>query len=326
MCGIVYVRRKHDKQVFPLVLRRYQKQKERGRSGYGYIAFGERGITIARGTTEEEIERKIKQEQAREILFHHRLPTSTPNFTEATHPIPIISPLFKHNYYLVHNGIITNDDELKEQHVARGYTYATDIVKKWITRDTVYRQDLFNDSESLGVELALYLEGKQADITATGATAFILLETTKTGKPRKLHYGRNAGNPLKKHITDDFVALTSEGTGETIRADVLYSYDYRTRTETTHAVNIGSYLSYPTLSAYDRHGHWWNTEGADSEETDFILPDEEYTLKELELETIQAEIEEARKAQNYDYLAQLEKQRENLQQELEELEWRFTRF
>ena len=79
------------------VQRRYTAQKSRGVRGFGYIAVENGKIKrVVRSTTEAGIERELKQETASEILFHHRLPTSTPNVEDSTHPIVIKNKLLKY--------------------------------------------------------------------------------------------------------------------------------------------------------------------------------------------------------------------------------------
>ena len=105
------------------------------------------------------------KDTANEILFHHRCPTSTPNISEMAHPILVDNPLLKSKYYLIHNGIISNEDEKKKEHNARGFIYTTEAVEQQVYQfaggnSVMYeKESCFNDSETLAVEFALWNEG-----------------------------------------------------------------------------------------------------------------------------------------------------------------------
>ena len=90
MCGIIYVSRKDGLSASPIVAKRYHEQKKRGKEGFGYIAI-ENGYvkSVARECTEKAIMAKLKKETSSHILFHHRYPTSTENYSEVTHPIVV---------------------------------------------------------------------------------------------------------------------------------------------------------------------------------------------------------------------------------------------
>jgi glucosamine 6-phosphate synthetase-like amidotransferase/phosphosugar isomerase protein len=245
MCGIIYVKHKTSSLSPKVILRRYERQRTRGTDGFGYVAIRDGTLcSEQRATTEREIVAKLHGEQAAEVLFHHRLPTSTPNFVEATHPIVVNHPDLRYRYYVVHNGIISNAEELRARHEQEGFQYTTAIRKEWITRSTTYYQDMFNDSEALAVEVARYLEGKSQTIAAEGSIACIMLQVEKqTQRVRGLHYGRNEGSPLIVHETADVLSITSEGhhTYERVPPHVLRSYDYATHVWTERSVEIGTY-------------------------------------------------------------------------------------
>lgn len=154
--------------------------------------------------------------QSKEIMFHHRYPTSTDNSVKHNHPIYNVKD-YDHNYYLVHNGVIQNDVELKKYHEELGLTYTS-------AHGTDY-----NDSECLLNELAMVIEGikKPQEFTAKGSMAFVLLQTDKMGHAKGLYYGRNWGSPLKIHYDKEkYLMLSSAGAGGDVELNKLFQYHY----------------------------------------------------------------------------------------------------
>lgn len=250
MCGLVQGKRKGNFPIANAVLKRYENQKSRGTEGFGYIAVKDGYIkSVERAETEDEIRKKLEKETSNEILFHHRRPTSTPNYEELAHPMVIKDDCFKHDYYIIHNGIIRNASELKEEHEKLGIKYQTELleIKKTVAKtktkervsETVYTHK-FNDSEALAVELALYFEGKKDAIDAMGAVAFIGYETDKKGKVLKMHYGRNT-NPLMIEENGDLFFLRSEDGNDDIEKDTITTVDYITGHTVTNNIEIGNY-------------------------------------------------------------------------------------
>jgi|SRR5882724_842378 len=289
MCGIIYVKHKKKSLSPASVLQRYERQRTRGIDGFGYVAVRD-GMLVSeqRATTEADIVAKVQAEDATELLFHHRLPTSTPNFVEATHPIVVDNPALRYRYYVVHNGIIANAEALRTRHEQAGFPYTTVIRKEWITQHATYYEHIFNDSEALAVELARYLEGQTPTIAAEGSIACIAVQVDKsTHRVRGLHYGRNEGSPLVVHDTPDFLSITSEGerTHERVPAHVLRSYDYERGVWRATAVQMGTYMP----SYCSAGGSLWQSEN------DFTY-DDDNLLWELEEERAyyEAALREAR--------------------------------
>lgn len=259
MCGIIHCKRADNGLASRIVKKRYEKQKSRGSEGFGFIELLEgKVIGEARAQSENEIMAKLEKSKADEILFHHRYPTSTPNFIEATHPIKISSKKLKYLYYVVHNGIITNDSELYKQHILAGYSYSTKIEKRWTTKKTVYVETIWNDSEAIALDFVEMIE-KGQDMQAKGTAALIALQVDKkTKKAVALYYGRNDGNPLKIENNRDFFCLSSES-GKELPSHTLYRYDYKTHITTQTFEKIGSYpqkqtgfgFSYTSYSSKD---------------------------------------------------------------------------
>jgi predicted glutamine amidotransferase len=229
MCGIVYVNRKDQKPAYKAVLKRFRAQRNRGSEGFGYIAIKEgRVVAYKRSPYEKDIIKLLEQEDAPEILFHHRFPTSVPNFEEGSHPILVdngngqLSSL----YYIVHNGVIRNTEDLHEKHLKMGFKYTTEIEKGYWTvhGDKRYYEEVdWNDSESIAIETALVLERKQKTIDSVGAAAIIGFKVDQSGKVLERFFYRNSGNPLKYLNDDVMTTLTSEGSGEMVKDFRVYA-------------------------------------------------------------------------------------------------------
>ena len=230
MCGIVYCESRNGGSVQKAVLKRYRKQAHRGKQGFAFLPIRDKIIgTIERAEGESEILEKLKNELADKILFHHRFPTSTINLAEVTHPICVKSDLLEYNYFVVHNGVLQNELELKKKFELEGFVYNTVI--KTATRHEVAGKmyygnevETFNDSESLAIDLAKYLDGKSKSLLSRGSIAFICVKTDKQGNAIELFFGRNEGNPLFIEDNNNVFSLKSEGSGKSIEPDRLYHY------------------------------------------------------------------------------------------------------
>ena len=244
--------------------KRYEAQKTRGTEGYGYVAFTPEKIqNIRRRTEEKEIMQELEKETAPAFIFHHRQPTSTPNFKEMAHPITTKNPRLKSTYYTIHNGIISNADERKKEHEKLGYSYTTDLVKRTeyttISNAYSYAQHYFNDSEALAIDLAEYLDGNTDTIKTIGSVAAIVLEA-KNEKPVALHWIRNNGNPLKlEKLEKTFFCLRSQGAGKEIKPDTMFSLDLQTGAiaerslKITHTTSLYSFNDYHYPQSYNNY-------------------------------------------------------------------------
>jgi predicted glutamine amidotransferase len=244
MCGIIFVERRNECLANSMVLKRFEKQRQRGTDGFGYISIND-GIVrkTVRAEDEKDIIPKLAKEKDKCILFHHRYPTSTPNLKEATHPITVSHPSLKFDYHVVHNGVISNPDELKKNHLKLGFIYTTRIVTETKTISTIYSEECYNDSEAFAIDFALSLENDK-EIKSSGSIAFIALQVNKeTKKVNRVYYGRNYGNPLKVEEDKTYFCLSSE-TGTLIDANILHCYDMENRTTTMKAKKIGIYHDY----------------------------------------------------------------------------------
>lgn len=245
MCGIVFA--KDTGIMANITARRYQRQKHRGTQGFGYVsALNGEIIGLERSTEEKDILEKLHQDIGNMILFHHRFPTSTPNYVEATHPIFVSHESLKHDYLVVHNGVVSNAGILRTRHEAAGFKYRTLLTSYDVTVDgTQYiAGERFNDTEALAIELAITIEAIGTKLDITGTAAFIAYQIEK-GKNRieKVFFGRNTLNPLKVWGYKNFVTICSEGAGEDAEPHTLYCLDPITNDVTQRPLEIGFVFS-----------------------------------------------------------------------------------
>lgn len=219
MCGIIFVTKK-GKNKMPVnakALDIFENQHGRGKEGYGIVKILDNGtIKIDRSTEGMKFMWDIHTDPVNTIMVHHRTPTSTPNLTHQTHPIFVSNGSLSFDYYVVHNGMIRNDDELKEEHEKLGFIYQTAMKDGGV--------DKFNDSEALAIELARYIESQESEYRVEGSAAFIALQVSKkTGKAGRIFFGRHGSSPLMMAKTREQLILASENIGCDITEDVLYS-------------------------------------------------------------------------------------------------------
>ncbi len=216
MCGIIASISKNKSKFNNVerVLQQFEKQRNRGTTGFGFISVNKKSKKIVWVTTksENEMKEEIKKLKDDDILiFHHRIPTSSPNHVLANHPIMIENDeVLDYKYFIVHNGHIRNSSLLKLEHEKLGFKYSTKIEeKRW-----GHNSD-FTDSESLGIELALYIERKKEKFEATGNMACFLLQVDKSNVPVNLFYYA-VSNPVKFYENQAGIFFSSEGKGQDI--------------------------------------------------------------------------------------------------------------
>jgi len=243
MCGLIHVRSLDGKRASKRAWKRYLEQRTRGSDGFGYIAIQDgKVVAYERMQYEEELHKMLKKETAEEILLHHRLPTSTANIPEANHPIYISSKQFQYAYYIMHNGVISNADELYEKHKEQGFKYRTVLNHYIKTQNNRIYKGLteFNDSEALAYELIQAIENEK-EIETKGSVAFIILAVKKRGgKVVALHYGHNDRNPLKIEDRKELLSIRSEGGDKEVTTDTLFTLDYETNTFAQRDMQIGN--------------------------------------------------------------------------------------
>lgn len=283
MCGLIFVARNDGISANGMVAKRYNNQKSRGSEGFGYVSIKQGKLAdYQRSETAKEIESVLTKDTSSAILFHHRMPTSTINHKDASHPILVSRKEWTHDYYVAHNGIISNSDEMKLQHEAQGFKYTTEIVKKTFTLTAWWRNESFNDSEALAVELAKAIETGMDNITIDGSIAVLVLQVEKESKNAVLFYGRNGGNPLVVERAKNFLAVKSEGSGESIVVDMLYSINLTTGAEAVKPFEFGKY-KYSGLWSDDLIGYRSETEETDEVDYITLLEEQDRLAKELQL-------------------------------------------
>ena len=238
MCGIITIYNTEKNVDTNSLLELYVDQKTRGSEGFGFSWLTPKGkIKTERFTEEAEVFHRLARVKSQLVQFHHRMPTSTDNVAFQNHPICNS----KHHgkiYSLIHNGIIYNDDELKERHYKEGISYST--------KD---KKGKFNDSETLLHELAKWIE-EGSKIRIDGSVAFVLLEIEQgTHKLLKMHYGRNDANPLHAWQYGEDNVLSSEcyyniegKDGKKVDTEIpefkLFSLEWGTFEETTEKLPL----------------------------------------------------------------------------------------
>lgn len=196
------------------VIDQYEEQHGRGQKGFGTLCIEDGKVKVRRATEPVKAFFDIRDSKGDLILFHHRMPTSTDNMLAQTHPIFVPGRKNKNAMYVMHNGVIQNDDELKEEHEKLGFDYQTEYIE--VSGYTQHKTVKFNDSEAFAIELARVLRGESQEIGALGTIAFFAVEVSKTGKPIAFHYGRNEGNPLHIEETASGILIASEAQGELV--------------------------------------------------------------------------------------------------------------
>lgn len=216
MCGIIgYINK--DKPANDEVLTQFQRQLSRGKEGFGLISIELDGTyKVERSVEQIKATVDMKLSQSPIMLFHHRMPTSTPNEIEQTHPIFVSHDELTYDWYIVHNGVISNSDDTREMHENDlGYVYTTKKEEKYRIgfRGTSYRSysARHNDSEPLAIETARYLEGLSEEISTEGRAAFGAAKIDKkTNKVISVLFGRIDGSPMLVASQKDGVLFASE--------------------------------------------------------------------------------------------------------------------
>ncbi len=287
----------------------YRKQRDRGNEGFGFLALKDaRIVSFERSTHEHQILNALEGVRTLEpdtILFHHRYPTSTINIKECAHPLPLKKKGWKNNYYFIHNGVVSGQDE-DAIHKA-GYEMKSRVseIKYYRAGDTTYEQIVdseVNDSEYLGYYVASLLEGERKDIPMSGAiAAFMLQENKKTGLCT-LYVMRNFMNPIcawrdKEKGTHTF-QLASEGKGPQVEPNMIHRFNWKTLAlEPFHKVDIGK--SFGGLSGYGMYENYGYDLGGGIDRAPMIdipkLPrgkddsETQITMKEVERLTLAAD-------------------------------------
>jgi len=222
MCGIIaaFSTKEDENPINQEIIDQFEDQQSRGTKGFGIISINpEKQIQVFKACEPYKFLLDLYFQKSKMLIVHHRTPTSSPNWIEQAHPIFVSNPALNFDYYVIHNGMISNAEFLREKHEKEyNFQYSTLFTDE---------KDLekFNDSESLAIELAIYIEGIQKSARFGGSAAFIALQINKkTGTASKVFYGRNDRNPLKIAATRRYRFLSSEGKGNDVKPGVLYSF------------------------------------------------------------------------------------------------------
>lgn len=235
MCGILYAKSFLEKPVNNKIEMLYRAQRNRGSEGFGFYQAQENKLVV--NTDERAILHRLDKAKATEIMFHHRMPTSTANVQNACHPFSTRG--LKHNYVMIHNGIIHNTQAMADKHYQAGLSYVS-----------VQADRSFNDSECLAYELGLYLDGVQNKIEAFGWIAFII----QASDTKEVWFGRNSVVPLSYKINGKGLVIGSEVGGTQCSPDKIYHFDPATKQVTVKPLNLPS-SEWDNQHQYD----WKNT-------------------------------------------------------------------
>lgn len=256
MCGIAYVYTAKGR-ASKLAFQRYIQQKKRGSEGYGAVCVSHRIVNKVYRSEQEEGIKSILGNKSDMILFHHRRPTSTPNFEECTHPIFVSNELLEYDYYVTHNGVISNALELKTRFNKLGFNYLTEVEEVYKTRNNkTYTTKIikFNDSESLAIDLAIAIEEGKKSLDSKGTIAFVAMQVNKESKVvENIFYGRNLNSPLVVQKKDGNIIIASEGEGDIVAMHTLFCFDTSTKIITSTKLDVGTNYSVPSPIEYTRN-------------------------------------------------------------------------
>lgn len=230
MCGIIAAiinpkaENKIDANEF--VINQFEDQNSRGKEGFGIMRFTNKKLEgIDRACTPMKFLIDLYKHKSESIIAHHRTPTSTDNKLAQTHPIFVSNKELTNDYYIIHNGVIRNDQILKKIHEELGYKYTTEYFQNryYQYNQTFEKICKYNDSEAMAIDLARYIEKKQPEMKIQGSAAFMAIQLKKNSNTIiNIFFGRRI-NPLNIKIEKDYLLLSSEGEGEEIESNQLFS-------------------------------------------------------------------------------------------------------
>ena len=231
MCGIIAAfntePKKKTESANEFVINQYQEQFDRGTKGFGIVRISQKGIVdVDRACEPTKFLMDLYLKKSKMIIAHHRTPTSTDNKLDQTHPIFVSNDLLENDYLVVHNGIISNTTELHKKHLELGFLYTTEYEDSSSYTRYQWKKEKWNDSESLAIELALFIEKKVTAIGIDNNAAFIVLQMDKkTHKAKQVFFGRNGfGSCLNMSKTKGRLRISSEGEGEEVETNKLFSF------------------------------------------------------------------------------------------------------
>lgn len=233
MCGIIGALNCHAHQssVNDEVAEIFEDQRSRGTEGFGLVFIDEKNkVHVKRATDEIKFLVDLNLNQSTMIFAHHRNPTSTVNYIDQTHPIEVKHKDLKFDYLVMHNGIINDKEELREEHKKLGFEYTTEYEstrEEWRGAQKVVITDIkYNDSEVFAIEIARFLDGNIKKITKLyGSIASIILQIDKKDRTLERVYVYSNGQPLRLSQNRKVIRINSEGKGELIKENTMYSFD-----------------------------------------------------------------------------------------------------
>ena len=231
MCGIIAgfstaQGKEKAEKVNQYIIDQYENQYLRGQRGFGIIRIEKGKIEVDRACEPAKFLIDLYMKPSSMIIAHHRTPTSTENWLDQTHPMFISNDLLQHDYYIIHNGVISNDMQLHNKHIELGFVYTTEYEEEPYSQYSVMPKKIkFNDSEALAIEVAMFIEGLVKLVEIDNSAAFIALQVNKKkGKGEKVFYGRNNLADLNMQQTKGNIIISSEGAGTEVPANILYSF------------------------------------------------------------------------------------------------------
>lgn len=230
MCGLIaFIATKDSADAKEAIMTQFQEQIHRGKEGFGIIDIDHKNLAIHRAVEPTKAYFDLFQSIGRVILFHHRNPTSTKNTLKQTHPILVSHEMLDHDYYVMHNGVISNSRDLRGAHEEEGFAYTTATTETYTsgyyTKTEAYSYERFNDTESFAIELAKVLDGEAREVKALGSMAFIAVQVDKETKlAKKIMWGRNDRNPLSVEQRPNGLLIASEI--DTEKAEEVFENTY----------------------------------------------------------------------------------------------------
>jgi predicted glutamine amidotransferase len=212
-------------KVNDLIVNQYQDQHTRGQRGFGIIRIDKKGnIELDRACEPTKFLIDLYMKESEMIIAHHRTPTSTDNKIDQTHPMYVSNKILKHDYYVMHNGMLSNDIELHKLHDEFNFKYTTEYTENshYGINSTKQR---WNDSEALAIELALFIEKKIKVIRTDNSAAFVILQVNKkTNIAERVFFGKNGGSDLNISKVKGQMMISSEGAGDEVVANILWCF------------------------------------------------------------------------------------------------------
>lgn len=222
MCGIITsISKQPSHDNVDKVKRQFDLQRGRGTNGFGFVAIQDGVVRYARTETEHDIMQLLDELiEPTLIIFHHRIPTCNYNTVKANHPIMIMSKKnLENKYFIVHNGSIQNTDTLRTEHEKEGFKYHTDVSFVYGDETKVYNQH--TDTESLGIEMAKFIERKSSRIKARGGAAIFMLQMSRENVPIAF-YAFRENNPINFSRNQNNIFMASTAPGLDMEEKMLY--------------------------------------------------------------------------------------------------------